>query len=54
MTPEKTPAEKFKDMFELNEEGRWEIAKLPDLPQLSWSDVDPDEVEDWFNGKVDL
>ena len=52
--PEPTAAEKFASMFELNEEGRWEVAKRPDLPQLSWSDVDPVEIEAWYQGKVDL
>ena len=51
---EPTPAEKFTSMFELNEEGRWEVAKRPSLPQLSWSDVDPVEIEQWYQGKVDL
>ena len=27
---------------------------MPDLPQLSWSDVDPAEIEGWFQGKMDL
>ena len=52
--PEPTAAEKFASMFEMNEEGRWEVAKRPDLPQLSWSDVDPVEIEAWYQGKVDL
>ena len=51
---EPTAAEKFTSMFELNEEGRWEVAKRPSLPQLSWSDVDPVEIEKWYQGKVDL
>jgi len=41
-------------MFEKNEEGRWEVAKRPELPQISWSDVDPVEIEAWYQGKVDL
>lgn len=51
---EPTPAEKFASMFELNEEGRWQIAEMPDLPKLSWNDVDPVEIEQWYQGKMDL
>lgn len=49
-----TPFQKFKDLFELNEDGRWQIKNMPDLPQLSWNDVDPVEVESWFEGKMEL
>ena len=51
---EPTAAEKFASMFELNEEGRWQVVKMPELPQLSWNDVDPVEIEQWYQGKVDL
>ena len=51
--PEPTAAEKFASMFEQNEAGQWELA-LPDLPKVSWADVNPEEVEDWFNDKVDV
>jgi len=51
---EPTAAEKFASMFEQNEAGQWEIAKRPELPKLSWSDVDPVEIEAWYQGKVDL
>ena len=51
---EPTAAEKFASMFEQNEAGQWEIAKRPELPKLSWSDVDPVEIEQWYQGKVDL
>ena len=50
----KTPFQKFKDLFELNGDGRWQLKQMPDLPQLSWNDVDPAEVESWFQGKMDL
>ena len=50
----KTPFQKFKDLFELNGDGRWQLKQMPDLPQLSWNNVDPAEVESWFQGKMDL
>ena len=47
----KTPFQKFKDLFELNEDGRWQLKQMPDLPKLSWENVDPAEIESWFQGK---
>jgi len=39
-------------MFEQNESGQWQLA-LPDLPQVSWADVNDQEVADWYQGKMD-
>lgn len=50
---EPTPAEKFASMFEQNEEGRWQL-RMPDLPKISWADVDDQEITEWFKSKSDL
>ena len=51
----KTPAQKFKDLFEKNEDGRWQLVdRKLDLPQLSFSDVDPAEIEEWYQGKMEI
>ena len=43
----------FLRVFDKNAEGRWEVSRdiVPDLPQLSFSDVDKAAVADWLASK---
>ena len=43
----------FLRVFDKNEAGRWEVSRdlMPDLPQLTFSDVDGAAVHDWLASK---
>ena len=45
----------FLRVFDKNEDGRWEFSQdlVPDLPQLSFADVDGEAIREWVTSKQD-